>query len=146
MRKLDATRLINPASGGNYFQCGDIIGIHSYPNPRILFMSRNYINMMDEYGGLPIDPKENAWKSKVKGWGYTATKSPEDTFKLYSEYVETLKGMIDDGIVGAVYTQTTDVEIEINGFMTYNRIFKFPDAKKLREVNQSLIKCAEQAK
>ena len=146
MRKLDSTRLINAASGGNYFQCGDIIGIHSYPNPRILFMSRNYINMMDEYGGLPIDPAQNSWKSKVKGWGYTAARSPEETFKAYSEYIETLKGMIDDGIVGAVYTQTTDVEIEINGIMTYNRIFKFPDEQKLRQVNQSLIKHAEQTK
>ncbi len=140
MRKLDSTRIINAASGGNYFQCGDMIDIHSYPAPRILILSRNYVNTMGEYGGLPVTTsREHLWNPEAKNWGYTAFNSPEEIIKTYEKYANILKDMISHGIVGAVYTQTTDVEIEINGLMTYDRKVVKMNEKKLREINQSLI-------
>ena len=74
-----------------------------------------------------------------KGWGYGSLKEPAEALNIYRKYAEMLGGMIDHGIVGAVYTQTTDVEIEVNGIMTYDReIMKF-DEKELKNINRKLI-------
>ena len=137
VRGMDPTRIINAASGGNYFQCGDMIDIHNYPEPKIKLLSLNYVNTMGEYGGIGMDPKEHSWSKK--GWGYGSLKEPEEALNIYRKYAEMLGGMIDHGIVGAVYTQTTDVEIEVNGIMTYDReVMKF-DEKELKNINRKLI-------
>ena len=60
-------------------------------------------------------------------------------FDLYSQYAERLKEFIKTGCSAAVYTQTTDVEIEVNGLMTYDRAVIKMDESKLREVNLSVI-------
>ena len=58
----------------------------------------------------------------------------------YTSFAEQLKQLIKQGCCAAVYTQTTDVEIEINGLMTYDRKVIKMDEKKLRDVNLGVIK------
>ena len=55
------------------------------------------------------------------------------------EFVEKLKLLAKTGVAAAVYTQTTDVEVEVNGLITYDRKVVKVDEKRMAEINRSLI-------
>jgi uncharacterized membrane protein YczE len=57
----------------------------------------------------------------------------------YVEYAEKLKGLVPFGYSAAVYTQTTDVEIEVNGLMTYDRKKMKLDVERVRKANEAVI-------
>ena len=58
--------------------------------------------------------------------------------KKYESLISKLKRLIEKGLSAAIYTQTTDVEGEVNGLLTYDREILKMDKKKLRELNMSL--------
>ena len=138
-RSCDPTRLINSASGGNSYPVGDIFDSHNYPNPQMKFTSGGLqIDVLGEYGGIGWPVEGHLWQSD-KNWGYIEYKSGEDVLKQYSMYAEDLKKIIQQGVSAAVYTQTTDVEGEVNGLMTYDRKIVKMDESRLRAVNQEVI-------
>ena len=135
-RSQDATRLINSASGGNSYLCGDILDSHNYPEPVMKFRSGGkQIDVLGEYGGIGCAIEGHLWQPE-NNWGYQGLCADGDAvLDRYTEFAEMLIGQIHTGVAAAVYTQTTDVEIEVNGLMTYDRaVIKMP-ADKLREVN-----------
>ena len=137
-RNLDPTRLINQASGGNFAFCGDIQDCHHYPQPAMNAVEGKFVNVLGEYGGIGYPVPGHLWKQD-KNWGYGAVKSSADeVLEQYAEYAELLKHYIYTGTAAAVYTQTTDVEVEVNGIMTYDRIVKL-DEKRFREINTGVI-------
>ncbi|MEI9944877.1 MAG: sugar-binding domain-containing protein [Chitinophagaceae bacterium] len=120
----DPSRLINTASGGNFETVGHIMDLHNYPEPLMpqpdLF-GASRILVLGEFGGLGLPIEGHTWQDK-NNWGYGASfKNKEELFKRYSEFIDRIPGYIEKGLSAAVYTQTTDVEIEINGLMTYDR-------------------------
>ena len=138
-RSCDPTRLINSASGGNSFPVGDIFDSHNYPNPAMKFTSEGLqIDVLGEYGGIGWPVEGHLWQTD-KNWGYIEYKSGEDVLKQYTVYAGQLKDIIAQGVSAAVYTQTTDVEGEVNGLMTYDRKVVKMDAERLRTVNQEVI-------
>ncbi|MBP5332589.1 MAG: beta-galactosidase [Bacteroidales bacterium] len=138
-RSCDPTRLINSASGGNSYPVGDIFDSHNYPNPKMKFTSGGLqIDVLGEYGGIGWPVEGHLWQTD-KNWGYIEYKSGEDVLKQYSVYAEDLMGIIQQGVSAAVYTQTTDVEGEVNGLMTYDRKVVKMDEERLRAVNQQVI-------
>ena len=138
-RSCDPTRLVNSASGGNSYPVGDIFDSHNYPNPQMKFTSGGLqIDVLGEYGGIGWPVEGHLWQAD-KNWGYIEYKSGEDVLKQYSVYAEDLKKIIQQGVSAAVYTQTTDVEGEVNGLMTYDRKIVKMDEERLRAVNQSVI-------
>jgi beta-galactosidase/beta-glucuronidase len=139
-RSCDPTRLINSASGGNsYPGVGDIFDSHNYPNPQMKFTSGGLqIDVLGEYGGIGWPVEGHLWQAD-KNWGYIEYKGGEDVLKQYSVYAEDLKKIIQQGVSAAVYTQTTDVEGEVNGLMTYDRKIVKMDESRLRAVNQEVI-------
>jgi len=142
-RSKDASRLINESSGGNYSFAGDILDVHHYPCPAMNVFESSKINVLGEYGGIGCPVEGHLWNPE-SFWGYNKLKnSGEDVLELYGQFAEMLKVFIGTGCSAAIYTQTTDVEIEINGLMTYDRIIKVDEAK-LREINQSVIKSLKQ--
>ena len=139
--KRDHTRLINPASGGNLRECGDIMDWHNYPKPIMGVHHADYILMLGEYGGLGLPVKDHLWNPDMLNWGYGGNrKDKEDVTKTYIEYAEMILPFIPQGMSGAIYTQTTDVEGEVNGFVTYDRKVVKMDVKRIHEVNQRVIK------
>lgn len=138
-KKYDATRLVNAASGGNFIvNKGDYTDVHSYPHPRLMLVECQKVNAIGEYGGLSYVVDGHTWKSR-KVWGYSNFKDTDEMLDKYCEYVDMLVDMRRYGVTAAVYTQTTDVENEANGIMTYDRaVVKF-DEKRLREANRKLI-------
>jgi len=87
--------------------------------------------------GLPVEG--HTWQD-TKNWGYQSFKNSDDLFKKYAEFIDRLHGLIGKGLSAAVYTQTTDVEVETNGFFTYDRkVLKMP-LEKVQEVHRELYK------
>ncbi|WP_408011285.1 sugar-binding domain-containing protein [Pseudalkalibacillus sp. A8] len=141
VKGLDPTRLVTNASGWTDYPVGDVIDWHTYPNPRSPQVEENRIAVIGEYGGLGLDAPGHEWGTS--GWSYAMQANKEEITNMYIEYIETIKGFIhENGLSGAVYTQTTDVEGELNGLLTYDRKVTKLDAKRVTEANQSLIKSA----
>jgi len=136
-RGQDPTRLINSASGGNYRHCGDILDSHNYPRPLMLLRSEGeQIDLVGEYGGIGMAVEGHTWK-KEGNWGYKGLcETGEEVLEKYTRYaLDDLAPSIPEGVAGAVYTQTTDVEGEVNGLMTYDRKVVKVDEERLRQVN-----------
>ena len=139
-KKLDPTRLVNQSSGGNWEEgVGDILDNHHYPYPAFRMWDKNMINVLGEYGGIGLPVEGHLWQAD-KNWGYVQYKNGDEVLAEYASFAEQLKQLIKQGCSAAVYTQTTDVEIEINGLMTYDRKVIKMDEKKLRAVNEDIIK------
>ena len=138
-RKQDPTRLVNEASGGNFKLVGDILDAHHYPNPVMNVFERSMINVIGEYGGIGYVVDGHIWRPTGKNWGYSGLcKSPEEVLERYRKYASYLKVLKQAGCAAAVYTQTSDVELEVNGLMTYDRLEKF-DPAVIRAINESVI-------
>jgi hypothetical protein len=136
-QEKDSLRLINAASGGNHRVCGDFLDIHNYPNPNQFLKEETLINVLGEYGGLGLEIRGHTWKDE--NWGYAVLKSKEELTYRYKEYIDMLIEYVKTGFSAAIYTQTTDVESEINGLITYDRedIKIFENLTK--EANEKLI-------
>lgn len=134
----DSTRLVNAASGGNIRLCGSFIDFHHYPAPALNYTLPDYICVCGEYGGLGLPVEGHLWWDK-RNWGYAEFGDSEELTARYVQYTDSLCYYISRGMSAAVYTQTSDVEGEVNGFVTYDRkVLKF-DADQLYEANTKVI-------
>ncbi|MBE8712575.1 glycoside hydrolase family 2 protein [Sphingobacterium hungaricum] len=136
----DPSRLVNSASGGNFLNTGHILDIHNYPDPAIpdprLFGDKQVL-ALGEFGGLGLPVEGHTWQEK-DNWGYQSFKSKEELLERYTRMIGDLNKLIPMGLSAGVYTQTTDVEVETNGMMTYDRkVIKIPEAK-LNELHKVL--------
>ena len=139
--EYDPSRLVNSASGGNFHPVGHIIDLHNYPDPAMpeakIFGAKQVL-VLGEYGGLGLPLDGHTWQQK-DNWGYQSFKNADELFKVYNGFCDRLKDLIQHGLSAAVYTQTTDVEMEVNGLMTYDReIIKVP-AEKISAANKGVI-------
>lgn len=134
----DPTRLVNPASGGNHRACGDIFDHHHYPHPAMFLSDPGRVNVLGEYGGIGLPLKGHLW-NEDKNWGYVKFQNKDEVTAEYVKYAEQLKDYVHKGYSAAVYTQTTDVEGEVNGFLTYDRRELKMDAERVRRANQEVI-------
>ncbi len=127
VKEYDPTRLVNCASGWNDFPAGDVHDIHVYPGPGSPNPEEHRAAVLGEYGGLGLPLKGHTWQSE-KNWGYRSFNSIEDLTEAYLNLTSRLHPLIGSpGLSAAVYTQTTDVEIEVNGLLTYDReVIKLP--------------------
>ena len=136
-KQLDPSRLVNPASGGNFYACGDILDLHHYPEPKMVLYDPTRATVLGEYGGIGRKVEGHTWV-KDQGWGYVEFDSEEKVTDTYVEYAEQLYKMVAQGFSAAVYTQTTDCETELNGLMTYDRKVIKLDAKRLLQINRKI--------
>ena len=134
----DPSRLVNPASGGTHYPVGDMIDMHNYPGPVMGLFDPQRVNVLGEYGGIGLVYPEHVWE-QGRNWGYVQYKTAKEATDAYIEMAEQLKKLIPFGYAAAVYTQTTDVEVEVNGLMTYDREVMKLDEERLRKVNQEVI-------
>ena len=141
-KTYDPTRSVNPASGGNHYTCGDILDLHHYPDPRMYLYDAKRVTVLGEYGGIGMALEGHLWEPD-RNWGYVQFKTPEEVTAAYLEYTGRLLDMIPRGFSAGVYTQTSDVEIEVNGLMTYDRKVVKVDESRIRELNHKLTKALE---
>jgi beta-galactosidase/beta-glucuronidase len=139
-RKKDPSRLVNSASGGNFSYVDHIIDMHNYPEPVMPsadIFGKKLALVLGEFGGLGLPVPGHVWQEK-DNWGYQSFKTADELFTKYSIFIDTLDQLIGKGLSAAVYTQTTDVEVEVNGLMTYDRKVIKNSPAKFKSLHQKL--------
>lgn len=140
IKTYDPSRLLNIASGGNFFEVGDIADQHQYPHPDFPLevpLYNDYIKVVGEYGGHGWPVEDHLWETGEKSWGYGGLpKTLEEYQQRYIESCRVLGELKKKGISGGVYTQTTDVEREINGLITYDRKVMKIEPEKLYKIHK----------
>lgn len=137
-KAYDPSRLVNPASGGNHYLTGDILDLHHYPQPKMTLLDTNRATVLGEYGGIGLVIPDHVWVKNRDNWGYTRFNSPKEVTDEYARYADELLRLIGCGFAAAVYTQTTDVEVEVNGLMTYDRKVVKVEEERIREINRTI--------
>ena len=167
-RHYDPTRLVNGPSGSWDWEGGhllpkgwdwtnrvetahkpsgvcesaDTVDMHLYRGPAMFAVNDRRISFLGEFGGLGHPVPGHLWKEAAGSWGYGGgedTKTREGLEKTYLGLMEQLADLAVKGLGGSIYTQTTDVEIEINGLMTYDRkVLKF-DPAVLRRAHEKIV-------
>jgi len=139
VKTLDPTRLINSASGWLDRGVGDIRDIHHYPDPRAPEAEENRSIVLGEFGGLGLPVPEHTWQQD-KNWGYENMSGAESLLSKYENFYSTVYELVaDPGLSAVVYTQTTDVEIETNGLLTYDRHLNKMGADNIRKAHEGYL-------
>jgi len=136
-KAYDPSRLVNSASGGNHYFCGDMLDLHNYPGPDMYLQDPQRVNVLGEFGGIGLALTGHLWDPN-KNWGYVKLNSVDEATAEYVKYAEQLFPFIEKGFSAGVYTQTSDVEEEINGLLTYDRKVIKMNVQKVREINQRI--------
>jgi hypothetical protein len=135
-KEYDPSRLVNSASGWTDRQVGDVHDIHVYPGPGSPQPEPTRAAVLGEFGGLGLGVDGHTW-SQGKNWGYRPTQSSADLTRKYEKLLaEVWKLKEQAGLSAAVYTQTTDVETEVNGLLTYDRAVIKVDVDRVAAVNR----------
>jgi hypothetical protein len=134
----DPTRLVNSSSGWTDRGTGNINDIHHYPDPAVQPAEEKRAIVLGEFGGLGLPLQGHTWEQK--NWGY---RNMDDTLQLLSRY-ESYFDMVhrfikENGLSATIYTQTTDVETETNGLMTYDRKINKMGIENVFKANHNII-------
>jgi len=141
LRSYDPTRLVDYASGWFDQGGGDFQSKHVYVKKLRRPKADQRAFVLSEFGGYSLKIPGHLWDPDKK-FGYRFYKSRATLMEAYQSLLQNqLKPLIPQGLAAAIYTQTTDVEIEINGYLTYDRRVEKMDAEILRRVHQELYAC-----
>ncbi|PNU04398.1 glycoside hydrolase [Novosphingobium guangzhouense] len=125
VKSMDSSRLVNADSGWLDVAAGasDLLDIHTYeevPNAPSRDSARAVV--IGEYGGIGLPMRKHLWRPGERNWGYQSATDAADYLARYKlKFNEIVRQARERGLSAAVYTQTTDVEDEINGLLTYDR-------------------------
>lgn len=136
---LDKTRTIDHASGWHDQRIGSIQSLHVYFYPYRYKPDRlGRAVVLSEFGGYQLPVAGHTWNDA--NFGYKGYKTPEAFMEAYRKLFETqILPARRKGLAASVYTQLSDVEDEVNGFVTYDRKVEKLDAGAVRAINQRLI-------
>ena len=149
--ELIEKRTLTKHKPANECEAGDVVDYHYYRGPAMPPVNDRRVSFLGEFGGLGHPVEGHIWryfdqgkaalgeKSSGGDWGYGGlkdTKTREGLEKTYLDLMDKLGALAEKGLAGSIYTQTTDVEIEINGILTYDR--------KVLKYNPAVIKAAHE--
>lgn len=139
-RQYDPTRIVNGVSGWTDRGVGQMNDAHQYPGPAMEPAEQNpgRAIVLGEFGGLGLPVEGHAWNPEMRNWGYRTYRTTEQLITEYARLMHNLYPMIHRGLSAAVYTQTTDVEGEVNGLITYDRKTIKMDPALLRILHEPL--------
>ncbi|AQT69110.1 Evolved beta-galactosidase subunit alpha [Anaerohalosphaera lusitana] len=146
VKSMDPSRLVNSNSGDNSnhdHTIGDVFDIHNYPPPAVPH-SDIQATACGEYGGIGMAVTGHMYDEN-SSWGYGSNvQSGEELAARYDSYTQMLASFnTNDGLSAAVYTQITDVEIEVNGLMTYDRAVIKADPDLIKVSNKQYTRTYE---
>jgi len=134
VKQRDPSRLVNNASGWTDKKVGDVIDMHNYPGPGSPKPEEKRAAVLGEFGGLGLAVEGHTWSSQ--SWGYKGMGNKERLTNEYSKLLVNAYKLKDDpGLCAVVYTQTSDVETECNGLLTYDRETVKGDLDRLTAAN-----------
>ena len=137
VKKYDPSRPVNEASGWHDKGSGDVSDMHAYPGPGTRDPEDKRVAVLGEFGGLGMPIKGHTWQAE-KNWGYVSYDTREKLTDAYVDLLTAMRPLIGRGLSAAVYTQTTDVEIEVNGLMTYDREIVKMDLGRIQKAAEQL--------
>lgn len=119
----DKSRIINGVSGWKDRGVGHMFDVHNYPQTCMVLPENNgnRISALGEFGGLGWAIQEHLWDAKRRNWGYKNIDGGMALLENYAHIIHDLEALVAQGLSAAIYTQTTDVEAEVNGLITYDR-------------------------
>lgn len=120
VKRKDPTRLVDGPSGWTDRGSGDLRDLHLYPGPGMPPLESARTAVLGEYGGLGLPQEGHLWVNK-DNWGYRTFNDIGELNRAYRDLLRKLRGLQIEGLAAAIYTQTTDVEVEVNGVITYDR-------------------------
>jgi hypothetical protein len=129
-KSYDPTRLVDAPSGWTDRGVGDVNDAHQYPGPGMEPPSANKGRaiVLGEFGGLGLVVKDHIWNPNKRNWGYKTYLENQTLTSEYTQLMYNMELMVPRGLAAAIYTQTTDVEGEVNGLITYDReVVKIPE-------------------
>jgi 3-keto-disaccharide hydrolase/Glycosyl hydrolases family 2, sugar binding domain/Glycosyl hydrolases family 2/Glycosyl hydrolases family 2, TIM barrel domain len=140
VESYDPSRVVDNASGWTDAPGeGAVIDIHRYPGPGAPPREPTRAGVLGEFGGLGLPVAGHTWQAQAN-WSYRGFTTREALTDAYVDLIGRLHPLLGTpGLSAAVYTQTTDVEIEVNGLMTYDRAVIKPDEARIRAANRSLF-------
>lgn len=137
LEAYDPTRCVNEASGWTNEGSGTISDEHRYPGPGMRPVEEHRAVVLGEFGGLGMPLAGHTWQAE-ENWGYVSYPSLDELTDAYVDLLTQLRPLIGQGLSAAVYTQTSDVEIEVNGLLTYDRAVAKIDIDRAAEVARKL--------
>jgi hypothetical protein len=137
IKEYDPSRLVINASGWTDMNCGDILDIHRYPGPGAPEPEEDRAIVLGEFGGLGLPLTGHTWQEE-ENWGYRSYEDQESLTAAYVDLIRKLHPLVGKGLSAAVYTQTSDVEVEVNGLMTYDRDVMKLDVEQLAAAHARL--------
>ncbi len=152
VKAYDPSRLVNGNSGFNnnpsYQKAygdpknGDYVDTHIYVGPyKASVPDENRAASLGEFGGVGLFVRDHMWPVENNAYAYEPTKERlTDRYVFLLDQVEQL--MKYKGLSVAIYTQTTDVEHEVNGLLTYDRAFEKMQLERVKAVNEAVIKAS----
>jgi len=139
VKERDPSRLVNSVSGWADRGVGDLHDVHHYPEPVVPPREEVRAVVLGEFGGLALPVQGHTWQSEAN-WGYRKYSTAAELTEAYLALLRSLRPMTGSrGLAAAVYTQTTDVEIEVNGLLTYDRGVCKIDEDVLRKAHAELF-------
>ena len=141
LKQYDPSRPVDGPSGWNDYGVGDTRDMHRYPGPGMFPVMADRVSVLGEFGGLGLDVPGHLWEQEH--WGYVHDDTREAFQARYRELMKQLAVLASEGLAAAVYTQTTDVERETNGLLTYDRkVVKYP-ADELAALHRAVYEAAK---
>ncbi len=140
----DKSRIIDGVTGWTDRGVGHMYDVHNYPVTSMVIpqYNGNRISVLGEFGGYGWAVEGHLWAPEKKNWGYKTIDGAMALADNYGRVIYDLKSLIAQGLSAAIYTQTTDVEGEVNGLITYDReVVKIP-AKLLHQMHSELYDIA----
>ena len=155
----DKPRLVTGHLPEGQCEAADIVDYHYYRGPAMPPVNARRISLLGEFGGLGHPVQGHVWRHFDQGkaalgeksdgdWGYGGikdTKTRDGLEKTYLGLMDKLGKFAEQGLGGSIYTQTTDVEIEINGLLTYDRKVLKYNPEVLRKAHAEVIRRALEA-
>lgn len=142
VKALDPGRVVNAVSGWLDLDAGDIRDIHDYSeSPALPIPETRRALVLGEYGGIGWPIEGHLWDPAKRLWGYQTyhtADAVEAAYRLKTAAVVAMARL--SGVCGAIYTQTTDVEGEVNGLLTYDRRVEKLSREWLRSEHAGLTK------
>ncbi len=129
-------------------EAADTVDLHLYRGPDMFPVNDRRVSFLGEFGGLGHPVEGHLWKEAKGSWGYGGiadTKTREGLEKTYLGLMEKVGLLAEKGLGGSVYTQTTDVEVEVNGLLTYDRKVLKYDPAVLKKAHEAIVRRAESA-
>jgi hypothetical protein len=143
-KQYDPTRLVDGPSGWTDRGTGDLHDMHNYPGPDMNPSDGVRASVLGEFGGLGWPMQGHLWQT-TKNWGYITYADASELEADYRKLCEKLIPLAQRGLTAAVYTQTTDVEGEVNGLMTYDRKVLKLDPDVTRPLHEAVMRAATQS-